>query len=287
MIEAAFLLQAFAAGVLAFFAPCTVAMLPAFLGYYLGREEPHVSARSSPRWRPFAALPGVLLLSYGGWQILQRQQGVAELTGFELPAMLAGVGLLAFGLFALAPAEVRRGVLLGLITTAGILTAFLAIGLPFSALSGVLRFQDLFLVVVGVAVALVALGIATLAGVDLGIRLPIRAPEGRRRADFFLFGIGYGIVSLGCNLPIFAVVLLAPLVAGDTLASLAGFLAYAGGKGVLMVTASVGAATSKGLTRQRIAAVLPHVRRATGAVLVLAGGYILWYWWSVLRLTAA
>ncbi|MGQ0535206.1 MAG: hypothetical protein ACT4PT_03950, partial [Methanobacteriota archaeon] len=35
----ALLLQAFVAGVVGLFAPCTIAMLPAYLGYFVGRGD--------------------------------------------------------------------------------------------------------------------------------------------------------------------------------------------------------------------------------------------------------
>lgn len=279
-------------GLLAFFAPCTVAMLPAYLGFFLGRDlpapaAPLAAARAQiPMLRAYAALAalaGAALLVVGALAIVDRATGVRELSPVDAAAVLAGVALLVLSGYALVGAEARRGLRIGLVTTAGLLSVFLLIGLPASAVPGLLNAATLGVLVAVVAIALVALGILSLAGKDFSLAIPFRAPATRTDASFFAFGAGYGLVSFGCNFPLFAFVLLSPLVVGDFLGSLAGFAAYALGKGSLLVVASVSVATSRGLTRERMLRVLPHVKRATGAILIAAGAYILWYWWTVLR----
>lgn len=279
--------QAFAAGVLSFFAPCSVAMLPAYVSYYLGRgpaqEQPPEAARSV--LLPAAmGIAGVALAAAGLLDVVAVSNGTSAL-GLQQFVLLAAGTLLVVGAGLLAaPGPAARGVRLGVLVALGILAVFGLLGLPFFGLLRVLDFGAQQALVVGVALVMIAMGVLGLAGRDVSLSIPFRAPQGRDDAAFLTFGVGYGLVALGCNLPLFLFAALGPIVRdGDAFTGLLALLAYGAGMALLMVALSVSLALSRGFTERRLRAAIPHVKRLGHVVLILAGAYILWYDWTVLR----
>ena len=99
---------------------------------------------------------------------------------------------------------VRRVVLVSLAVTAGFVLTFTAIGLVVVTVgSAILRRTPWITIVIGLA--LVALGIALLAGFKLYLRLPSFERGGRTKGfgSMALFGVSYAVASLGCTLPTF------------------------------------------------------------------------------------
>ena len=111
------------------------------------------------------------------------------------------------------------------------------------------------------------------------MRLPsvrTRAREPSLRADL-LFGIGYGTASLSCTLPIFLAAT-GTAVTGSAGASALSYLAYAGGMGTILTALAVGAALSRRGLALALRRLVPYVGRASGALLMLAGAYVVYYW---------
>lgn len=220
------LAYAFTAGAFATVNPCGFAMLPAYVAYHLGAEDPRFG--DAPLW--------------------------------------------ARGL---------RGLALGLVATLGFMVLFGGVGLVFSlggrAIVGAVPWAALL-----IGVGLVLLGVATLAGRALPLRVPALGRLGLNRRlgwrGVFLFGLGYGIASLSCTLPIFLVVVGTSLAAAGLAGSLGGFLAYAAGMGAVLTAVTVGAAVFKGAVARLLRRVVPHVERASAVLLVGAGLYIVTYW---------
>lgn len=289
-IDPILLVQAFAAGVISFFAPCTIAMLPAYVGWFLGRDEdpPGGDEPSGlPDRRPYVAaalgLPGAAVLLVGLWDIFAINVGRSSLSVLQVVAVVGGTVLLAAGLRYLADRSVKRGVLFGGAVSAGILVVFLAIGLPISLLLGsLLSIDQLYTAVLFIGGALVVLGVLVAAGVDLGVTVPWSAPKRRDAASAFTFGAGYGVVATGCNLPIFLLPISAALVQGGAVEAAAVFLAYGLGTASLMVALTVTMAAGRDVTGlARLTG--PWVKRAMGVLLSLAGAYIIYYAWVLLQ----
>lgn len=304
-LDPVLLLQAFAAGVISFFAPCTVAMLPAYVGWFLGRDEedaassggegPHPGGQPDPDGpdgpggpgrRPYVAaalaVPGAVILLAGLWDIFAINVGRSSLSVLQVLAVLGGTVLLAVGLRYLADRAVLRGIALGGTVSAGILAVFLAIGFPISLLLGsLLSIDQLYTAVLFVGGALIVLGVLVAAGLDLGVTIPWTAPKKRTATSFFAFGVGYGVVATGCNLPIFLLPISAALVQGGAIPGLAAFLAYGLGTAALMVALTVAMAAGRDVTGiSRLTG--PWVKRAMGILLALAGAYVIYYAWVLL-----
>jgi threonine/homoserine/homoserine lactone efflux protein len=89
------------------------------------------------------------------------------------------------------------------------------------------------------------------------------------------FGASYAVASLGCTLPLFLSV-----VAGRPNATSGALtvLAYGLGMGLVLTTLALALALAREPLVQRLSAARRHVDRVAGALLVLAGAYLVWYW---------
>ncbi|MCA1813079.1 MAG: hypothetical protein LC624_03895 [Halobacteriales archaeon] len=278
-------LQAFAAGVLSFFAPCSVAMLPAYISYYLRREGEEEPTRPDARALVLLGL-AIVLLAAALVEYDRVNNGFARLSAVPIALLLAGLACAGGSAWLAQRGGMARPLLLGGMTALGILAVFALLGVPFVVIAGALTFAQLSYLVLAMAALLVVLGLLGLAGKDLSVALPVRAPRQRTPLGFFLFGIAYGVVSMGCTLPLFLLGAVGPLLrSNDALTSLLGAVAYGTGMASVMLITTFSLAVGKGLTQQRLRGAVPWMKRASNVVLILAGLYIAWYDWTVLRLT--
>ncbi len=170
---------------------------------------------------------------------------------------------------------VARALLVGAVTTVGFMIVFgtigTAIGLGARQLIHALPWAG-----VTIGAALMVAGAAVLSGRHLGLRLPgVRQGVGVR--GDLLFGLGYGTASLSCTLPIFLAAT-GTAVTGSVAESVFSFLAYAAGMGTILTALAVAAALSQKGLALALRRVVPYVNRASGALLLLAGAYVVYYW---------
>lgn len=171
-----------------------------------------------------------------------------------------------------------RALAVGGLTTSGFLLVFGTVGAGISLgarwLIGVIPWAAL-----AIGVILFAAGVAVLAG----RRIPLRVPLLRRRdasggpLSVFLFGLGFGVASLSCTLPIFLAVIGTSL-GGAPLGGALAFAAYAAGMGTVLTALALAAALSRGGLVALIRRALPYVSKAGGALLAAAGLYVTYYW---------
>lgn len=93
----------------------------------------------------------------------------------------------------------------------------------------------------------------------------------------FLFGLAYALASLSCTLPIFLVVVGSSLALEGAGIGLTMFLGYSLGMGAVLIALTVSAALFKGVVARWLRRVLPYIERASAALLVIAGGYLVYY----------
>jgi cytochrome c biogenesis protein CcdA len=107
-----------------------------------------------------------------------------------------------------------------------------------------------------VGAILTCLGIFLLAGKSVHAALPARlanligTPESQGVKTYFLFGIGYGLASLGCTLPIFLVVVGSAIQSQGFSNGLFQFFSYALGMGAVLTSLALSLAVFKGASRE-------------------------------------
>lgn len=167
------------------------------------------------------------------------------------------------------------GLGLGLVLGLGALTVFAAMGL-LVALVGFALGRMFPYLALALALGFLVLGALSLGGRKVGLGLGFRAPEGTEGLKtYYLFGLAFGLASLGCTLPVFLT------VAGVGLAQGAGFGAialtlYGFGMGGVLVALSVATALGKGALLHRARAVGRLAEPLGGALLIAAGAYLIY-----------
>ena len=263
-----------------------------------------------PRWwfspgvTVAASIAGLLLLAVVGW--VAWNHGALDglrWVEFDSPATLAAFGFVA-GVgaffapcaFALFPAYIsyylttagsgrqtaRRSLALGLTCAAGSAVFFALAGVAIALVGGVIsRYLIAMKPVVALAVTLLGLGLVA------DIRLPSAAlPLGRagRRlpptAGLFLYGFGYALASTGCTLPIYVSIIVLPLTSGFAGAALVTFASFASAMALMMLLTSFLVGLARANLLRRLQASTVWIKRASGAVLILAGLYLGYYYLS-------
>jgi cytochrome c biogenesis protein CcdA len=304
------LTAAYAAGVLMFFAPCSVGLLPAYLTYYFTQDSAKTdggatvtateeattsskagasSSQSGSFARQLLLVNGVLIFLIGAIPLFYMATAGIRLLlpGYELIVPLAKLGTGSYlppvaavfvGTALSVVATGRRGAFKGLrvggIATLGILLLYLLVG---SVVLVVGQWIQPYLASLELLVGplIIGLGIAYYRGIS-PLR-PIELPDRGTVSDseFFTFGVLYGVGSLACNLPVFLGIVLSSFFTGSFLSGLAVFAAFAAGMGTLMIGLSVVASLSKGsLSLGQYAA---PARTIGSAVFVFIGLYVTWY----------
>lgn len=180
--------------------------------------------------------------------------------------------------------QLRRALLAGLAMTGGFVLLFGMLGVVFSsggrAISGYFPYTSLV-----VGVVLIAAGLATLLGRSLPeLTLPaVTLSDTGSLRGMFLYGVAYGIASLGCALPIFLVVVGAASASSSWLTSFVQFLNFALGMGIVVTIVSVTIALSREGIVRLIRGSFRYSTQLTAVVLLLGGAYLAAYWYYVAR----
>ncbi len=235
---------AFGAGILSTLNPCGFALLPAYVSYAV-KQQVAASSDQQP----------------SGWQHL------------------------------------LRGGLLGLPLAAGFLMVFLVAGFML-ALGGRLLVHLFPWLAVLVGTGLVFLGGWTLftgrapeipglgaVGTQLGTSRPggpatsetlVQAPPHAMRAAW-VFGLGYGLSSLGCTLPVFLLVVGTTITAGGVGSAALVLASYAAGMTLVLLAVALAATELSDLLRSAVFPLLRWVLPLASLFLIAAGLYIVVY----------
>jgi cytochrome c biogenesis protein CcdA/thiol-disulfide isomerase/thioredoxin len=199
----------------------------------------------------FAMLPAYLSYFMGLNDDEETNRAASLRRALVIGGVMSGAFLLVFGVF-------------GLVITAGFRTVIDWI--PYIAL--------------GIGALIVVLGVAMLRGYELTVALPKakRAKKGQGLRGVFGFGLSYGVASLSCTLPVFLAVVATQLTTASFVSGVATFVVYGVGMSIMLVGVTVALAFGKQSMVTRLRSSARYINRVSGAVLVIAGGYILWFW---------
>jgi cytochrome c-type biogenesis protein len=183
-----------------------------------------------------------------------------------------------------AQVGVVRALEVALAVSAGFMSVFAVVGAIFEwSTVPILDYTPWISIIIGIL--LVVVGIATMRGFELSLRLPRLQKGGRDRTvrSMFLFGISYATVSLGCTLPLFLTNVAGTVNRENALSGTATFIAYGVGMTLVLLTLTV----SLALARRSLVGFLrrsqQHINRVAGALLTIAGAYVAYYGWYEVR----
>ena len=180
-----------------------------------------------------------------------------------------------------------RALLIGGAVSSGFVLLFGLAGVVVSA-GGSAIFGTMPWVGMVIGVALILMGLWMFAGRMLytGAFGRFAGRVGDRKAmsvrGFFLFGLAYGLASLSCTLPVFLAVMGSSLMARSLVSGAGRFLSYGLGMASVLLVLTLALAFFKGGVISRLRSVTPYVQPISAALLMVAGAYIIFYWWPVL-----
>jgi cytochrome c-type biogenesis protein len=184
-----------------------------------------------------------------------------------------------------AATRLLRALLVGAIVSLGFVLLFGIAGLVISA-GGAAILGAMPVLGILIGAALVLLGLWMLAGRSLYAGAferfadHVGDPKDVSLRGFFLFGLAYGVGSLSCTLPVFLMVLGTGIASGGLLSGAGQFLSLSLGMASVLVALTLALALFKQGLLKWLRKAVPYVRLASAALLVLAGAYVIYYWWS-------
>lgn len=176
----------------------------------------------------------------------------------------------------------------GLAVSAGFLAVFAAAGLAVE-LTSLPVYQHVPWISLGIGLALLALGVAMVAGFEPLVRLPRLNRGGRDRTvrSMFVFGLSYAIASIGCTLPTFLVAVAGTIERETVADGLVVFGVYALGMTLVLLALTVAMALARTSIVRFLRSTRAYVGRVTGGLVALAGAYVAYYGWLELRTARA
>jgi cytochrome c-type biogenesis protein len=182
-----------------------------------------------------------------------------------------------------APSRAAQGLLVGTIVSVGFLGVFAALAIPISyganRLTSAVPWAGL-----AVGAGMIVGGALAVAGRPLGLRLlpGLGARPGRGVSTMVTFGAAYAICSLGCTLPVFLALIGASLATSGIAEALVVLGAYGLGMATTLMALAVGAALARQGFARALKRLLPHMHPIAGALLLISGAYLSYYWGRVL-----
>lgn len=170
-----------------------------------------------------------------------------------------------------------RGLKLAMLSILGILLVYAIAGGLIIVAAQVLK-DYMKWITVGMGGILIVLGIFMMVGKNISFSLNMNNPTYKTEAaEAFVFGIAYAIGALGCLFPLFLVVATQAMAAPSAWLGASYIGAYFVGISGMMIATIVLSTFAKDFLTKYLRTILPHMERITGILLVLAGGYVIYY----------
>jgi cytochrome c-type biogenesis protein len=182
-------------------------------------------------------------------------------------------------------ASVAQAVRVACAVAAGFLAVFALAGTAVK-LTSLPVYETMPWISIVIGVALFALGVAMLCGVEVSLRLPRLDRGGRERTvrSMFVFGVSYAIASIGCTLPLFLGPVAGAMTNDSVVDGIAVFAVYGLGMTLVLLALTVGIALARTSIVRSLRRVQPYIGRVAGGLVTLAGAYVAYYGWLEVRL---
>jgi cytochrome c biogenesis protein CcdA/PKD repeat protein len=174
--------------------------------------------------------------------------------------------------------SVERAVSGGVACTLGLVSVFSIIGIGVSLLGSLVTQYIL-------ALELIAGILAVLMGISmvLDVKFPLiqisKAPRQKGLSGLFVYGIAYGLATLGCSAPIFFSTLFYAISSGGLIQGILTFMIYALGMGLPILIITLLVAKTKSALINRIMKVMPWFQRISSVILIVTGIYLISYYY--------
>jgi cytochrome c biogenesis protein CcdA/chitodextrinase len=161
----------------------------------------------------------------------------------------------------------------GIACTLGLIAVFSVIGVGAALAGSVITQYIPALEVVAGSLAIV-MGISMLMNIKFPTLFKIsRAPTQKGLPGLFLYGIAYGLATLGCSAPIFFSTLFYAITSGGFLAGITTFVVYAVGMGLPILLITILLAKTKTQLLNRVMNVMPWFEKISSVIIIAIGVY--------------
>ena len=178
--------------------------------------------------------------------------------------------------------------LLGIIMSSGCMVLFLAVGVALGAgVHFIVDYLDFVIFIVGFIMCILG-GWMIIRGqlyfipVQQGSNY-ITSFNVSGNLNYFLWGLGYGLVSLGCTLPVFLAVSGISFISSSITGVVLQFLLYGLGMSLVIIIMMILISITREAT-SRIRILVPYMIYVGPILMVLTGGYLIYYWIKVSEL---
>lgn len=179
-------------------------------------------------------------------------------------------------------ATLSRALRVGLATSSGFVALFLVVGTISRLFTDAIERNAKYASLV-IGVALVALGVAMLAGWKPRITTPnITAGRTRTFASMFVFGIAYAVASIGCTIGFLTSVILGSISVHGFASGIASIALYGLGMGAIVTALTVSFALARGGLLRIMRSGMRHLDRVSAVFVLVTGLYLTWYWYSAI-----
>lgn len=161
----------------------------------------------------------------------------------------------------------------------GLISVFSVIGIFASALGNLISPYIPALELVA-GLAMIFLGIGVLVRIKFPA-LPLKAPQRSGMVGIFLYGVIYGLATLGCSAPIFFSTLLYAATSGGILFGIVVLIVYALGMGIPLIITTIIVAKARQLMLKKISRMMPWIQKISGIILIVIGVYLTYYYLSL------
>ena len=239
---------AFMAGLLAFFAPCALPLLPGYAGYYICQKDEGLDSEEGEN----ESNPRFLMKGIRG--------GVAAALG--IITLYLGVGILAgAGSEFIMPFIPFFGPIMGILLIFFGFVMIRDISLPTYKITAPIR--SIISKAAGKGKDEVENKMTQSASVAL-----------------YKYGLGYGAASAGCVAPVFLMIIFTALSMGGFVAGLTVLLIYGIAMAILMVVFTVIVSMAKDAVIKKVITYMDHMR-VVGGFFMMVGGLFLLFWYFI------
>jgi len=195
--------------------------------------------------------------------------------GFQLGTYKSGENLISLMI---------HGISFGLLSTLGFISLFSLVGVIL--ITGgyfIGKFLPIFGLITGLSICGIGIWLV-FTNTNISIQSASKVNLGNTQGiwNMYIFGIGYGIASLSCALPLFLVAV--GLIAGTSLSSgkiietIIGCIIYGLGMGVVLILTSIGTIFFKQAISATINKLMKYIEIIGKLGMIVAGSYLIYYW---------
>jgi len=105
----------------------------------------------------------------------------------------------------------------------------------------------------------------------------LRSEDTRSKRNIYLYGFGYGAVSIGCTLPLLFAMIIVPLTTGKIFTVFLSLLVFSIAMSILMISVTYLVAWSENNLIMKMVKSTVTIKKLSGLALVLIGAFLVYY----------